>query len=80
MMGFSLFLAFIGILAVAVLFLFCVLVPSTKTPSYRSVYFCSSCVETLSFKEVYCSDGVCPKCGSVSDGTIVAHYKDSRKK
>ena len=42
---------------------------------YTPSYFCSTCGAWLSFNQVFDSNGVCPKCGAISKGTIVKHIK-----
>jgi len=38
---------------------------------------CNSCLSSLSRREVFCTHGVCPHCGAVSDGTITGHLVEA---
>lgn len=42
---------------------------------YRNIKVCSSCNERLSDREVYYSNGTCPRCGATASGTIVNYQK-----
>lgn len=47
--------------------------------AFRAVYCCKECGKRLTDDEVMYSDGVCPYCGYVSDGTICDYIKQSEE-
>lgn len=46
---------------------------------WEAKFTCVKCLQELTYNEVMDSRGVCPKCGNVSDSTIVDHKKTSEK-
>ena len=46
-------------------------------PEYRVAYYCTSCAQELSNRDVFYTHGVCPYCGAVSSSTITRHEKKS---
>ncbi len=47
--------------------------------TYKAIYKCKKCDETLSFAERVNNIGVCPKCGVVCEGMEVDCYKASEE-
>lgn len=43
--------------------------------AFVAKYICKSCRESLTREQVLRSNGVCPRCGYVSDGTVVDYEK-----
>ena len=46
-------------------------------PKYSDAYACKACEVKLTYSEMMYSNGVCPKCGAVTNGTIVDCVKSS---
>lgn len=46
---------------------------------WQVAHFCTACKQHLSDYSIFYSEGICPRCGNVSDGTICDDFKRARR-